>query len=109
MSFVVINEEFDCKNCGEHNPKLAGSCRNHCKKCLHSLHVDEENPGDRKSDCHGLMEPVKIDQNGKKGWMIYHKCQKCNKIIPNKAAQDDNFDEIIKLSNEQTRIPKIRE
>ncbi len=101
MSFTVINEQFDCKNCRTHNPKLAGSCRNHCKNCLYSLHVDKKSPGDRESDCHGLMEPVQIDKNGKKGWMIYHKCQKCGKIIPNKAAEDDNFEEIIKLSQNE--------
>ncbi len=37
MSFKVINEEFDCKNCNTHNGKLSGSCRNHCTKCLFSL------------------------------------------------------------------------
>jgi len=97
-NFIVINEEFKCKNCGHVNSKLKGSCRNHCAKCLYSLHVDKNTPGDRQSDCNDLMEPIKIDQNSKKGWIIYHKCQKCGKIIPNKAAQDDNFNKIIELS-----------
>lgn len=97
-NFTVINDSFICKNCGEKNSKLEGSCRNHCRKCLFSEHLDEKSPGDRKSKCKALMEPVKIDQTGKKGWIIYHKCTKCGKIIPNKAAEDDNFEEIIKLS-----------
>ncbi|MBD3361023.1 RNHCP domain-containing protein, partial [Candidatus Peregrinibacteria bacterium] len=96
--FIVINKEFKCINCGKNNPKLAGSCRNHCQKCLYSLHVDEKTPGDRKSGCKSLMEPVSAVKNGKKGWIIYHKCTKCNKIISNKSAKDDNFDEIIKLT-----------
>ena len=33
--------------------------RNHCPNCLSSLHVDEE-PGDRASDCGGIMEPVAV-------------------------------------------------
>lgn len=110
-NFITINEEFICKNCGEHNPKLEGSCRNHCKKCLCSLHVDLETPGDRLSECHNLMIPISIDQSGKKGWMINHKCTKCGKLIPNKAAPDDNFELIITLTahqNEPTRTKKTR-
>ncbi len=97
-NFIVINEEFICMNCGEKTPKLEGSCRNHCRKCLYSLHVDKETPGDRESNCKNMMKPVGIDQNGKKGWMIQHQCIKCNKRIPNKAAKDDNFDLMIQLS-----------
>lgn len=97
-NFITINESFICKNCGENNPKLEKSCRNHCRKCLYSQHVDENTPGDRKSTCKSLMEPIKTEQSGKKGWIIYHKCTKCGKIIPNKTAQDDNFEKIVELS-----------
>ena len=108
-NFIVINEEFTCQNCKEKNPKLQGSCRNHCKKCLYSLHVDKKTPGDRKSTCKSLMKPISADQSGKKGWIINHKCEKCGKTIPNKTADDDNFDKIIELSqNEATRIQKTR-
>ena len=102
-NFIVINEEFDCQNCNEKNPKLKGSCRNHCRKCLYSLHVDEKTPGDRQSSCKGLMKPTSADQNGKKGWIIYHKCTKCGKIIPNKVANDDNFEKIIELSQQKAK------
>ncbi len=96
--FTVINESFSCQNCGHQNPKLPGSCRNHCQECLFSLHVDKENPGDRESNCHNLMKPIRLEQNKKKGWMIIHQCSKCSKEIANKAADDDNFDNIIELS-----------
>ena len=92
------NEEFECKNCNKNNPILPGSCRNHCKYCLYSLHLDKVNPGDRQSDCHGLMKAKSISQNKKKGWMIHHECQKCGKQILNKAANDDDFKKIIALS-----------
>jgi hypothetical protein len=46
------------------------------------------------------MTPESVYQDGKKGWMISHKCGKCKKIMVNKAAPDDNFDEIIRLSGE---------
>ncbi|MDA1061229.1 MAG: RNHCP domain-containing protein [bacterium] len=97
-NFITINEGFTCKKCGKDNPPHLSSCRNHCIKCLHSLHVDKETPGDRLSECHSLMPPFKVEKDGKKGWMIYHKCEKCGKIIPNKAAEDDNFEEIIMLT-----------
>jgi hypothetical protein len=37
------------------------------------------------------MEPLSLDHDGKKGWMIVHLCQKCGKQIPNKAAPDDEI------------------
>lgn len=55
------NNTFTCKVCGRPViPNGAGSDhRNHCPNCLSSLHVDEE-PGDRASDCGGIMEPVSV-------------------------------------------------
>lgn len=52
---------FTCKVCGRQVvPEGAGSShRNHCPNCLSSLHVDIE-PGDRESDCGGIMEPVSV-------------------------------------------------
>jgi DNA-directed RNA polymerase subunit RPC12/RpoP len=110
-NFIAKNEEFICKNCGHKNPKLSGSYRNHCRECLHSLHVDKDIPGDRLSGCESLMVPYSIDHSGKKGWIISHKCQKCGKIITNLSAVDDNFDKIIALTqktNESARIKKTR-
>lgn len=95
---ITINEAFICQNCHTANPQGEKTPRNHCKNCLYTIHVDQAIPGDRQSKCHGLMRPIKADQNSKKGWIIYHKCQKCGKINNNKAATDDNFEEIIQLS-----------
>ena len=108
-NFIAKNEEFTCENCGHHNSKLKGSYRNHCQNCLYSLHVDKDIPGDRASECHGLMISIQVDQDGKKGWIVSHKCQKCGKIISNMTAPDDNFDKIILLTqkiNESARIKK---
>ena len=96
--FIVRNESFKCQHCGLQNAPLKGSCRNHCVKCLFSLHVDLKGPGDRANPCQSLMKPVGIEHSGKKGYIILHKCQKCRQITKNKAAADDNFDQIIKLS-----------
>lgn len=96
-----INQAFQCSHCGHFNPPAAGTCRNHCQKCLYSRHVDLKLPGDRASVCQGLMEPVGLEQNGKKGFIILHKCLKCGQQNSNLIATDDNFDAVIKLSQRQ--------
>lgn len=98
---IHINTSFICKNCGHPNPPANKTCRNHCQKCLFSEHVDLEIPGDRASDCHGLMEPVGLDQSGKKGFIILHKCLQCGKECRNLTADDDNIDALTKLSQRQ--------
>ena len=98
--FTKIDEEFLCDNCGSIVKKLGYSSRDHCPKCLYSKHVDI-NPGDRLEECHGALEPVSVELNSKKGYVIIYKCKKCGKIRKNKAAEDDNMDLIIKLSAKQ--------
>lgn len=99
------NNGFVCQHCGQDVPPLSnGSVRNHCPACLHSLHLDVF-PGDRASDCHGLLEPVGVEHSAKKGWMILHQCQSCGHRVRNKAALDDaapdNYDLIVALSQRQ--------
>lgn len=97
------NNAFTCAHCARSVlPLQNGSVRNHCPHCLHSLHVDID-PGDRASDCHGLLEPVGVDSSGKKGWIIVHRCAKCFAVKRNKAALDDlkqpdDFEVIVALS-----------
>ena len=98
--FTKIDEEFICENCGKKVPKLGYSCRNHCPYCLHSKHVDK-NPGDRAEECHGDLEPVSMEIDGKKGYVIVFKCRKCGAIRRNKAAKDDDMDLLIDLSSKQ--------
>jgi len=97
-NFISVNEDFICGNCGEENFAADIGCRNHCSKCLWSRHVDDEVPGDRASSCGGLMRPIAIDKNGKKGFMVVHECVDCEKKILNKVASDDDFDEVINIS-----------
>ena len=97
-SFNEIDEEFVCEHCGAKVPALGYSCRNHCPKCLYSKHVDIM-PGDRQEDCHGLLKPIGIEMNSKKGYVIVYKCEKCGVIRKNVSAGDDNMNLIIKLSS----------
>ena len=101
--FTEIDESFICENCRKKVEKLGYSCRNHCPYCLHSKHVDV-NPGDRQETCHGSLEPIGLEIDSKKGYVIVFKCKKCGSIRKNKAAKDDNMDEIIKLSAKHWKI-----
>lgn len=101
-NFIVKNTAFVCQNCGEENSPAPQTCRNHCKKCLFSLHVDAEIPGDRESACLGLMKPVEIGQDGKKGFFVIHQCNKCGKKIRNKLADDDDWDAVCEISKKFT-------
>lgn len=102
MNFTVLNEGFQCGNCGKIIPKQKGTCRNHCTECLYSLHVDAAYPGDRASKCLGLMKPIGVTQSGKKGWILLHECTKCGQINRNKMANDDNMVLAAELSRNPT-------
>lgn len=88
---------FVCANCGKEVSPLGYTSRNHCPFCLFSLHLDI-NPGDRASDCEGLLEPVRVEVDPKKGYVIISKCRRCGEIRRNKAANDDDINKIIKLT-----------
>ena len=96
-NFTVIDEEFVCENCGKKVSKLGYTCRDHCPYCLYAKHVDI-NPGDRLEKCHGMLEPIGIENNSKKGYVIIYKCKKCGQIRKNIVAKDDNMNLVIKLS-----------
>ena len=96
-TFNEIDEEFVCEHCGKLVPKLGYSCRNHCPYCLYSKHVDI-NPGDRMEECHGLLKPIQVEINSKKGYVIIYKCEKCGAIRRNISARDDDMNKIISLT-----------
>ena len=74
----ACNDSFTCKVCGRLcTPQNAGSDhRNHCPNCLSSLHVDLE-PGDRASDCGGIMDPVAVWVRKGGEWAIIPRCRRC--------------------------------
>lgn len=84
------SQPFTCKNCGRPVGTGVGSeHRNHCPYCLWSVHLDEK-PGDRKSECHGKMEPVGVWVRKGGEWAVIHMCTVCGKISSNRIAADDN-------------------
>jgi len=100
--FTMIDEEFICEKCSSKVSKLLYSARDHCPYCLYSKHLDI-NPGDRLNSCKGSLKPIGIEKF-KDTFKIIYACEKCHEKHKNKVSDDDNFDEILKLSN----IEKIR-
>lgn len=93
---------FVCANCGFVVEPLGYTSRNHCPRCLCSLHLDVQ-PGDRASDCGGIMDPIAVETDPRKGYIIVHRCRKCGAIRRNKAAheakvQPDDLDKLIELT-----------
>ena len=94
--FQRKKEDFICANCGE---IVSGSgYTDHCPKCLWSQHVDI-NPGDRQANCEGLMKPIKAEVC-RDGYTIHYQCEKCGFKHQVKSAENDNFEEIVKLSGD---------
>ncbi len=93
-NFVRVKENFVCEKCGA---GVAGDgYTDHCPKCLWGKHRDEEVPGDRKSGCGGMMEPVKTEYiNGK--FRINYRCLMCGKIFWVREGIGDNRDELLRL------------
>ncbi|MDO8570530.1 MAG: RNHCP domain-containing protein [Candidatus Daviesbacteria bacterium] len=102
-----ISLEFETLvKCFEPKVKYFGH-RNHCPFCLYSKHVDLDISGDRKAECHNLMEPIGLtfkkegfDKYGKEKQgeiMIIHFCPKDQKISINRIAGDDDPKIILKV------------
>jgi len=87
-------EDFICAKCG--TKVLGTGYTDHCPSCLWSKHVDI-NPGDRQASCGGDMEPAGIEIKGGEK-IIHYKCQRCGFEHRVKAAVDDNFEVILKLT-----------
>jgi hypothetical protein len=95
--FTKRDENFVCENCGKPVEKLVYTSRDHCPHCLCSKHVDIM-PGDRANDCHGLLRPIQVELDSKKGYVIVYKCERCGQLHRNKAAEDDNTELLIQLT-----------
>lgn len=97
LKFKKKKEDFICKKCGQ---KVSGTgYTNHCPFCLWSKHVDIY-PGDRASDCGGMMEPIGVELEKN----VYHlilKCKKCGATKRNKVQEEDDFTKVIEIVKKQ--------
>lgn len=100
--FQKNDDGFICKNCGFEVLPLGYSSRNHCPRCLCSLHVDNL-PGDRANPCGGILRPFRVEPDPRRGYIILHRCDKCGEVRRNRAAneapvQPDDIDLLIRLT-----------
>lgn len=90
---------FTCRTCGHLvTPEGGGTQhRNHCPKCLHSVHLDDQ-PGDRASGCGGDMEPAGVWVRRGGEWAIIHRCRRCGVFHSNRVAADDDPIQLMSLA-----------
>ena len=94
QKFIINNDSFICEVCSHKNPPAPKTCRNHCRKCLHSKHVDNF-PGDRAAECGGIFKPVGIELAKGEMSSLQFLCKKCGKTGRNKIAEDDDRDALL--------------
>ena len=97
--FQKLKEDFVCDVCGYF--VKGNGYTNHCPFCLSSKHVDVY-PGDRASDCHGIMYAVNLEVKGS-DYILTQKCEKCGHIRKNKAAANDSQKALRALSSGQIK------
>ena len=101
--FKRVIEDFVCEHC---NQKIKGNgYTNHCSACLWSKHVDNK-PGDRASNCCGLMEPIRVELE-KQDYYLVFRCQKCGVEKRNKVQKADDFNKVIEINKKQNKILEI--
>ncbi len=89
---IARDEAFDCARCGAAVPPHGRTARDHCPRCLWSLHVDRV-PGDRAADCGGLLEPVAVVRAGRRYQLVF-RCVRCaverrNQVLTDGEPPDD--------------------
>lgn len=105
--FQKNDDSFVCTNCGAKVEKLGYTSRDHCNKCLCSIHIDI-NPGDRANTCKGLLIPISATISAKKGYVITYRCEKCGQTHNNKAADDDKQSTLFSVMNGTYNHKKTR-
>ena len=96
---------FVCRHCGKEVNPLGYTSRDHCPYCLYSIHIDIV-PGDRANECLGNLVPFAVEPSSKKGYIISYKCDKCGEVKRNKTADDDDFDELLKVAENNAKYTK---
>ena len=101
--FTVKNNAFGCEICGKANEPAPKTCRNHCRFCLYSKHVDVF-PGDRANRCQGVFVPIGVEFSRGEISDITFLCQKCGQKSRNKIADDDDREALFRLLEKSAGI-----
>jgi len=93
-NFIRRRESFVCEKCG--TEVVGDGYTDHCPDCLWGKHVDERIPGDRKSECGGLMRPERAVFKRDK-FKIFYRCEKCGHEFEVREGKRDDRDKLLKL------------
>ncbi|MBI5003468.1 RNHCP domain-containing protein [Candidatus Kaiserbacteria bacterium] len=99
--FQRRKEDFVCTKCG--TTVVGDGYTDHCPACLWSKHVDI-NPGDRASNCLGLMQPIATEGTGPV-YTILYSCTLCSQKHRVKMHKSDSVDAIIALAQARAAKP----
>ncbi|MCI8914109.1 MAG: RNHCP domain-containing protein [Lawsonibacter sp.] len=67
--------------------------------------VLDEEPGDRASDCGGIMEPIGVWVRKGGEWAVIHRCRRCGKLDSNRIAADDNPMKLMSIALKPLTLP----
>lgn len=90
------DEGFTCASCGAEVPPGGARVRDHCPRCLRSLHLDVV-PGDRAAGCGGIMDPVSIEITGGEARLSL-RCRRCGARARVRAHEGDDPKALAQLS-----------
>jgi hypothetical protein len=97
---IARDEGFTCLHCGANVPPHGRTARDHCPRCLRSVHVDVV-PGDRAADCGGVLHPFAVELRGE-DVVLRFRCARCGATRHNRALRDgdppDDWAAIVRLS-----------
>lgn len=90
------DEAFRCAVCALDVAPHGRTARNHCPRCLCSLHVDVV-PGDRAAGCGGVLDPIGLEVRGGEQVLTF-RCRSCGAIRHNRALLDGEADDVGSLA-----------
>jgi hypothetical protein len=97
---IARDEGFTCAHCGAEVAPHGRTARDHCPRCLWSLHVDVV-PGDRAASCGGKMRPVAVERDGS-AWTLVVRCERCALEHRNAVLRDgdspDDWERVVALA-----------
>ncbi|QYA92962.1 RNHCP domain-containing protein [Streptomyces anulatus] len=88
---TALHSAFSCAWCGRTASAVAddGTLRHHCPSCLQFRHDPDPAEGG-SGDCRGRMSPIAVAVPGTGGWMVIHRCERCDGLTSSPTRADDN-------------------
>lgn len=86
---IRVDESFTCVWCAEPVSPGGARVRDHCPRCLRSLHVDIV-PGDRAADCGGILHPTSMTLSGGEV-VVQYRCGTCQATHQVRAHPTDQL------------------